>query len=269
MVDWAALPVPGLCVLATTLVYALLVRWLFRWRLDWRLSWIAFLATGLTVGLIVGSFFVGAVGRSLAPYVMAELQGATTLSGMFRLALLYAALPEEAVKIGVAVILLLLASRWQRSRSDPAELLLYAALGFATCESLLYVAAAASVPQFRTHLLGFAALRGVFGGLLHGLLAMVAGFFLAWRWQSAQRWLWLLIAYAVAVLLHAAFDGSLLHLVLISIKAANSDLTPAAAVPELMSFLASAALLLLLGLVGLFGSRRLGRNAPPPPAPAF
>jgi len=254
MVDWAALPIPGLCVLAATLVYALLVRWLFRWRLDWRLSWVAFLVTGLTVGLI------------LAPYAMAELQGATTLSGMFRLALLYAALPEEAVKIGVAVILLLLTSRWQRSRSDPAELLLYAALGFATCESLLYVAAAASVPQFGAHLLGFAALRGVFGGLLHSLLAMVAGFFLAWRWQSAQRWLWLLIAYAFAVLLHAAFDGSLLHLVLTSIKAANSDLAPTAAVPELISFLASAALLLLLGLVGLFGSRRLGRRAAAVPA---
>ena len=266
--DWAALPAPGLCVLAMTLVYALLVRWLFRRRLDGRLAWFAFLATGLFVGLVIGSFLVSSLGQSLAPYAMTELQDATTLNAMFKLALLYAALPEEAVKIGIVVILLLLASRWQRSRSDPAELLLYAALGFATCESLLYVVAAAGVPQFRDHLLGFAVLRGVFGGLLHGLLAMVAGFFLAWRWQSAQRWLWLLLAYAIAVLLHAAFDGSLLHLVITSIKEANNNDLTATVGAMLMPFLASAVLLLVLGLVGLFGSRRLGRSAAPP-APAF
>ena len=263
--DWAALPVPGLCVLATSLIYALLIRWLFRRRLDARLAWVAFLATGIFVGGVIGSFFVSSLGQSLAPIAAAELQAATTLGAMFRLALLYAALPEEAAKIGIAVILLLSVSRWQRSRSDPAELLIYAALGFATCESLLYVVAAAELPQFRDHLLGFAVLRGIFGGLLHGLLAMVAGFFLAWRWQSTQRWLWLLCAYAVAVLLHAAFDGSLLHLVLESIKQADNGLA-AAMGGLLIPFLTSAALLLVLGLIGLFGSRRLGRTLPPPVA---
>jgi hypothetical protein len=264
-IDWAVLAGPGLCVLATSLIYAVVVRWLFRRRLDARLGWFAFLATAVFIGLVTGGFLASSLGQSLAPVAAAELQKATSFTTVFKLALFYAALPEEATKIGIVVILLLSLSRWRHSRSDPAEMLIYAALGFATSESLLYVAAAAELPQFREHLIGFAILRGIFGGLLHGLLAMVAGFFLAWQWQSAQRWLWLFCAYALAVLLHAAFDSSLLHLVLESIRGASDNLAEAAGT-LLIPFLAIAALLLLLGLTALFASRRLGRKVASPAA---
>lgn len=256
---------PGLCILAVTLIYGLLVRWLFRRRLDRRLAWFAFLASAVLVGLSIAAFFLGGIEHALTLSLLGDLQTATSFGAMFKLALIYAALPEEAAKIAVVVILLLALPRWQRYRSDPAEMLLYSGLGFATCESLLYLAAFTALPQFQEHALVFALARGVFGGLLHGLLGMVAGFFLAWRWRGAQRWLGLLSAYASAVLLHAAFDGSLLHLVLETLKAAgnNADLAAIAGVP-VMPFLGSAAALLVFGLTGLICSRRLGAPLPAP-----
>src|SRR5262249_19204222 len=147
------------------------------------------------------------------PGLLSDLQAATTFGTMFKLALFYAAVPEEAVKIGVVVLLLVLLPNWLKHGSDPAEMLLYSALGFALCESLLYVAGFSTMPQFKDHLIVFAVTCGIFGGLLHGLLGMVAGFLLSWRWRTGQRWLWVMIAYGLAILLHATFDGSLLHLV--------------------------------------------------------
>jgi RsiW-degrading membrane proteinase PrsW (M82 family) len=132
---------------------------------------------------------------------------------MIRLALTYAALPEESVKIGAVVLLLLVLPRWVQNASDPAEMLVYSALGFAVCESLLYVIGFAETPQFQDHLIVFALVRGIFGGLLHVSLALVAAFSLAGHWRTSARWLWVLIAYATAVVFHATFDGSLLHLV--------------------------------------------------------
>ena len=71
--------------------------------------------------------------------------------------------------------------------------------------------------------------------------------------------IWTFVSYA---LLH----GSLLHLVMESVKAANDDLA-AAAVDLVTPLLASSAVLLLLGLICLFCSRRLGKTAPQPSTP--
>jgi len=249
---------PWLCVLGVTLGYGLLVRWLFRARLDMRLAWAAFGASACVVALCLGAVFISDLGRAFAPPLLIDLQAATTFGAMFRFALIYAALPEEAVKIGVVLLLLALLRRRLKHGSDPAEMLLYSALGFAMCESLLYVAGFATMPQFKGHLIIFAVARGIFGGLLHALLGMVAGSLLARQWRSQRKWAWVLIAYGMAVLLHASFDGSLLHLVFQGFGGEQSDvaLQPDAGV-SVFIFVGSAIVLLILASLGLRRSRRL------------
>lgn len=249
---------PWLCVVGVTLGYGFLVRWLFRARLDRRLAWAAFGASAGMVTLCLGVVFISDLGRAVAPPLLIDLQAATTFGAMFRLALVYAALPEEAVKIGVVLLLLVLLRRWLRHASDPAEMLLYSALGFAMCESLLYVAGFATMPQFKDHLIIFAVARGIFGGLLHGLLGMVAGSLLARQWRSRRKWPWVLIAYGLVVLLHASFDGSLLHLVFQGIGSEQSGvaLQPDAGM-SVFIFVGSAIILFILALLGLLRSRRL------------
>lgn len=260
---------PGLCVVVVTLIYTALVRWLFRGRLDLRLACLSFATSAGFVAASIGLFFIGHVGAGFGPSLLSELQAATTFDKMFRLALLYAALPEEAVKIGVVVVLLLMLQHRQRYGSDPAEMLLYSALGFAMSESLLYVVGFTALPQFKDHMLTFGAIRGIFGGFLHGLLGMVAGYLLARRWQSSQKWLWLLIAYAAAVLLHASFDGSLLHLVFKGMRARSSEAgLPVDGSGSLAKFLASAAALLIFALIALLRSRRLDSHSVIVPGPS-
>jgi hypothetical protein len=142
-------------------------------------------------------------------------------------------------------------------------MLLYAALGFALCESLLYVVGFSKMPDFQDHLIVFAVARGLFGGLLHGLLAMVAGFCLARFWNSGARWLGLLLAYGAAVVLHASFDGSLLHLVFRQLQAAAPGAGTISVVSDsdvgsTMIFLCVSFLtLLVLAIVCVCLSRRL------------
>ena len=249
---------PWLCVVVISFIFSLLCRWLFRRRLNIGFAWLAFgICTGL-VALFVGVALATPVGHAFAPAFMGDLQSATTFGAMFKLALIYAALPEEAVKIGSTVLLLVLLPKWVRHASDPAEMLLYAAIGFALCESLLYVAGFSVLPQYREHLMAFAVVRGLSGGLLHALLAMVAGFILARGWQTPQRWLWVAIAYGLAVLLHASFDGSLLHLVLQGVGlGASNGAPPPAAGPAAAILGASVITLLILAGIGLWRSRRL------------
>lgn len=249
---------PFLCVIGITALYGGLFRWLFRGGLDQRLAWLTFAASAGLIGLSLAGFFLGNLGPAFMPGLLAALQSATSLPSMIQLALTYAALPEEAVKIGAVVLLLLLLPRWIRNASDPAEMLLYSALGFAMCESLLYVIGFAETPQFQDHLIVFALMRGVFGGLLHASLALVAGFGLAGHWRTPARWLWVLISYATAVVFHATFDGSLLHLVFQSLgqtaadSAAKDDTSQTAIIFGLCFVL-----LLILAVLSLRRSRRL------------
>ena len=118
-----ALPVPALCVIGVTALYGLLVRWFFRRRLDLRLAWLAFAASAGLVAIVLAGIFLSGIDHGFADSLFRHLQTATDFATMFRLALIYAALPEEAVKIGVVVGLLLWLGRWQKYRSDPAEML--------------------------------------------------------------------------------------------------------------------------------------------------
>jgi hypothetical protein len=106
--------------------------------------------------------------------------------------------------------------------------------------------------------MAFAVSRAVSGGLLHALLAMVAGYILARGWQSARRWIWVVAAYVLAALLHASFDGSLLHLVFQGMGLGGTEGTATAqAGPSVAILGASAATLLILAVIGLWRSRRL------------
>jgi RsiW-degrading membrane proteinase PrsW (M82 family) len=257
MPQWNSLVLPCLCVIGVTLVYGLLVRWLLRGRLNGLLAGAAFAGSAGVIVLGIAACFFTSFEQAVAPGLLANLQAATSFGKMFKLALIYAALPEEAVKIGIVLLLLLLLRRRVRHGSDPAEMLLYSALGFAMCESLLYVVGFATMPQFRDHLVIFAVARGIFGGFLHALLGMVAGFLLARRWGSSQRWLWVLIAYGSAVLLHASFDGSLLHLVFQGLIGQSSGTPPVDTGASVVIFAGSAIVLLILAFLSLWRSRRL------------
>jgi RsiW-degrading membrane proteinase PrsW (M82 family) len=253
-----ALIMPWFCVIGVTIIYAALVRWLFRGRLDSRFAWAAFAGSTIIVILCIALFFVASLDHLFSPALLSDLQAATTFGRMFKLALIYAALPEEAVKIGVVLLLLVLMPQRLRHASDPAQMLLYSALGFAMCESMLYVAGFATMSEFRGHLIVFAVARGIFGGLLHALLAMVAGFLLARQWRSRQKWIWAPIAYGAAALLHAAFDGSLLHLVFQEMAGGQSGVALSPGLSgSVVVFAACAVILLCLALLCLWRSRRL------------
>ena len=101
-----ALIMPWFCVIGVTIVYAALVRWLFRGRLDVRLAWAGFAGSTAIAILCIASFFVGSMDHIFSPALLNDLQAAATFGKMFKLALVYAALPEEAVKIGVVLLLL-------------------------------------------------------------------------------------------------------------------------------------------------------------------
>jgi hypothetical protein len=263
MLNLDVLAIPFLSVIGVTAFYALLMRWLFRRRLTIGLAAAALFGTAGLVALALALFALAGWETSFVPLLLKDLQAATTLQGMIHLALIYAALPEEAAKIGIVVLLLVLFGGKARQRSDPAEMLLYAALGFALCESLLYVVGFSKMPDFQDHLIVFAVARGLFGGLLHGLLALVAGFCLARFWNSGARWLGLLLAYGVAVVLHASFDGSLLHLVFRNLAQTQAETGLPGAGGETGAGLGALVLglsfltLLILAILGLVRSRRL------------
>ena len=254
--QWGELIGPWLCVIGLALAYALAFRLLLRRRVPAGLACLAFVGTVIAVVLAVMGFYLLPIRASFTSSLMAEFQAATGFRAMFRLALLYAGLPEEAVKIGVVVLLLVLLPGRLRHRSVPAELLLYSALGFAMTESLLYVAGFSLMPQVKEHLVAFALMRGLFGGLLHALLGMVAGYALAVSWQTSWRLLGIGAAYVVAVLLHAGFDGSLLHVVFESMSGRSGNLVVDAG-PAVAPFLASSVTLLVLAVGGIWSSRRL------------
>jgi len=252
---------PWLCVVVLAAFYALVFRVLLRRRVSKVLAWLAFAGAVGVVALAVAGFYLMPIRTSLAAGLMSEFQAATSFGAMFQLALLYAALPEEAVKIGVVLLLLTLFPGRLRHRSEPAELLLYAALGFAMSESLLYVAGFSLMPQVKEHLMGFALMRGFLGSLLHALLGMVAGSALALSWQTRWRWLGAGVGYGSAVLLHASFDGSLLHLVFTTMSGRSGNLVVDAG-PAVAPFLASSVALLVFAVAGMWSSRRLA-EAPP------
>ena len=257
---------PFAIVVMVVACYALLFRYLFAWRVHGGLALIAFIGSLALVGLGIGVFSIAKLQGVLVTGLLANLQNAADLTGMLRLALIYAALPEEAVKIGVVVLLLLIAGRQVRRPNDPAQLLVFAALGFALPESLLYVYGFAAIPEFRDNLPLFAALRAAVGAFLHVMLALIAGVFLLPLWavpgiRRGVRWLWLIPAYLAAVAVHALFDGSLLHLIFQGLAARETrqegQFDPISLIPSVLPG-AAAAMLLVVG--GFLSLRRILRS---------
>ncbi|MET1027775.1 MAG: PrsW family glutamic-type intramembrane protease [Dongiaceae bacterium] len=265
----------GLIVLVVA-CYALLFRYLFAWRVQGGLALAAFAGSLAIVGLGCALFFFTKLPGVLVTGLLGGLQNGADLAGMLRLALIYAALPEEAVKIGVVALLLLVAGRQMRRPNDPAQLLVFSALGFALPESLLYLYGFAAMPEFRDSLMLFAVMRGTVGALLHVLLALIAGRFLLPLWTAdarrGWRWLWLVPAYLAAVAAHAVFDGSLLHLIFQGLAARQAQqggaFDPMAMIPSVLPG-AAAALLLIIG--GFLSLRRILRSdvAPTAPSPSW
>ncbi len=265
MTNLAHLWLPFVIVTAVVAVYALLFRALFARPVQVGLAAGAFAGSLVLVGIGIAIFFFAKLEGVLVTGLLGGLQQATGLGGMLRLALIYAALPEEALKIGVVVLLLLIGRRQIRHPNDAAQLLLFSALGFALPESLLYVCGFASMPEFQTGLPAFALMRGALGALLHLLLGLIAGLCLlrvcvpgadGWR----RRWIWFLPSYLLAVLAHAAFDGSLLRLIFQSLaeqqgqQSADIDLTTQipAILPTTLIVIAVSLTLTVCGLVSLW-----------------
>ncbi|MDY0882686.1 PrsW family glutamic-type intramembrane protease [Dongia soli] len=240
-------------------LYVLLFRRLFPYPVSGRLALLAFAANIAFVLAGVALFATTGLGTNLTSALQRDLQAAHDLQASLSLAFIYAALPEEALKIGIVALLLKCGTSRLRHPSDGFQLLLSAALGFALIESCIYVYVLGDQAELSRSLLAFALLRGALGALLHSLLAMVAGYFLLSLWPArGNRWLWLAAAYIAAVILHAAFDGSLLNLIFQGDGATDGDVTSgletidprSIAVPAVV-WMISTVVLVIFGLWGL------------------
>jgi RsiW-degrading membrane proteinase PrsW (M82 family) len=250
---------PFAVVILVSALYALLFRSLFPQAVNGRLALFA-LGGNIAVVLVgVALFAKTGLGSGLTSALQRDLQTAHDLKGSLLLAFTYAALPEEALKIGVVALLMKCCPSRLRQPSDGFQLPLSAALGFALIESCIYVYVLGDQAELSRSLVAFALLRGALGALLHSLLAMVAGYFLLSLWPaSGYRWLWLTAAYIAAVILHAAFDGSLLNLIFqgggISdgdVMTGQEDIDPHSIAVPAMVWMISTALLVSSGLWGL------------------
>jgi RsiW-degrading membrane proteinase PrsW (M82 family) len=119
-------------------------------------------------------------------------------------------LPEEAVKFTATVIALVaFGSGIARPRGVTAaeafQASLFSALGFAIVENMLYAKAFAEAS------LVIAIGRGIIASFIHGLMAMIQGFFLA-RFVATgyRRWHLPVIGYLCAAAAHAGFDWGML-----------------------------------------------------------
>jgi hypothetical protein len=128
---------------------------------------------------------------------------------------LFAALPEETIKISVLAVIALRA----RDFDEPMDGVVYGTavgLGFAALENLLYVVG--SGMQWET----VAIMRGVLSVPLHGALGAVAGAYIArarfggalgahsrGRWRRPRLFL---LAWLIPLVLHGVFDASVFSL---------------------------------------------------------
>jgi hypothetical protein len=126
--------------------------------------------------------------------------------------LLFAAMPEEAIKVSIIALLSLRA----RDFDEPMDGVVYGAavgLGFAALENILYVAGGGE------HWQSIAVVRGVLSVPFHGAVGVIAGAYIARaRFGHAlgahghspgHRRRMFILAYAVPMVLHALFDGAL------------------------------------------------------------
>jgi protease PrsW len=170
--------------------------------------------------VVLGALLLGALTTIVAATVELALQKIIPLSHNPWLAaqqdaLLFAALPEEVLKIGVIAWLALRA----RDFDEPMDGVVYGVavgLGFAALENVLYVVGA------KEHWQGVAVMRGVLSVPFHGALGAIAGGYIARArfggalgghiYRPGQRRRLLVMALLVPVVLHAAFDAALFSL---------------------------------------------------------
>jgi len=170
--------------------------------------------------VVLGAVFFGALSTMLAVVVEVVLQKLVPLPGnpwlrSYQDALLFAAAPEEAIKVSIIALLALRA----RDFDEPMDGIVYGAavgLGFAALENVLYVLGGGE------HWQSIAIVRGVLSVPFHGAVGVIAGAYIARaRFGHAlgghghspgHRRRMLIAAFLVPTVLHALFDGALFSL---------------------------------------------------------
>ncbi len=197
-------------VVAAAIAPALLVLWLF----------VIADSRPEPARIVMGAVFFGALSTILAVVVELLLQKIIPLAGnpwlkSYQDALLFAAAPEEAIKVSLIMLLSLRA----RDFDEPMDGVVYGAavgLGFAALENVLYLLGDSA------HWQSLAVVRGVLSVPFHGAVGVIAGAFIARaRFGRAfgahghspdHRRRMLIAAYLVPTVLHTLFDGGLFSL---------------------------------------------------------
>jgi len=170
--------------------------------------------------VVLGAVFFGVMSTIVAVVVELALQKLIPLVhnpwlASYQDALLFAAIPEEALKVSIIALLALRA----RDFDEPMDGVVYGAavgLGFAALENILYLAGA------KDHWQSVAVMRGVLSVPFHGALGAIAGAFIA-RARFGQalgahahspghRRRLLAAAFLVPMALHTLLDGGLFSL---------------------------------------------------------
>jgi RsiW-degrading membrane proteinase PrsW (M82 family) len=167
--------------------------------------------------VVLGAVLFGALSAVVAAFLELGLQKLIPLAAdpwiaAYQNGLLFAGIPEEALKVSIIAILALRA----RDFDEPMDGVVYGAavgLGFAALENVGYLASNA------THWGTLAVVRGVLSVPFHGALGAIAGAYIARarfggalgghaHSPSLRRRL-LIKAWLVPMLLHGLFDGAL------------------------------------------------------------
>lgn len=197
-------------IIAAAIAPALLVLWLF----------VIADSRPEPARVVLGAVFFGALSTMLAVVVELLLQKIVPLAGnpwikSYQDALLFAAAPEEAIKVSIIALLSLRA----RDFDEPMDGVVYGAavgLGFAGLENILYLIGN------HDHWQSVAVIRGVLSVPFHGAVGVIAGAYLARaRFGHAlgahghspgHRRHMLVAAYLVPTVLHTLFDAALFSL---------------------------------------------------------
>jgi RsiW-degrading membrane proteinase PrsW (M82 family) len=169
--------------------------------------------------VVLTALVLGALSAIVAVVVELTLQRLVPLSSNPWLAadenaLLFAAIPEEIVKISIIALI----ARRRRDFDEPMDGVVYGTavgLGFAALENILYVVGAEGAWG------GVAVMRGILSVPFHGALGAIAGAYIArahfgalgmhksGRWRRPRL---LVLAWLVPIVLHTGFDAPLFSL---------------------------------------------------------
>ena len=167
--------------------------------------------------VVLGAVFFGVLSAVVAAFLEMALQhliplASNTWVAAYQNGLLFAAIPEEALKVSIIAVLALRA----RDFDEPMDGVVYGAavgLGFAALENVGYLAGTG--PNWG----GLAIIRGVLSVPFHGALGAIAGAYIArarfggalggHAHDPSSRRRLLIKAWLIPMLLHGLFDGGL------------------------------------------------------------